>query len=455
MSSVVFYFQVHQPYRLNRYSYFDIGWNHDYFDESLDREVVQKVSEKCYIPTNRTLLRMIQRFNGAFKIAFSLTGISIEQMEKYAPHALDSFVELANTGCVEFLGETYYHSLASLYDRDEFMEQVESHKRLMQNLFHQTPTVFRNTELIYNNEIGRLLGDLGYKAIIAEGVDDVLGWRTPNHVFTVPGRDTRLLLKNYSLSDDIAFRFSNTAWAQYPLTPDKFAACIHRLNGQADVLNLFMDYETFGEHQWAETGIFDFLEALPSAVMSGGWDFCTPSEAVQRYQPVSDIDFYRLTSWADLERDVSAWRGNRIQSAALGRIYSYSRGLLNAGNKEALHIWRKLQTSDHFYYMCTKMFEDGDVHAYFSPFESPYDAFIYFMNILRDFEITYLDKRLMALPPTMVVREVSMGANPGTVENPFAGFAASENGNGNGNGMPKPMDMSAGAANGNGTKALN
>ncbi len=438
MSSVILYFQVHQPYRLRRYSYFEISRKHNYFNEELNAFVLRKVAAKCYIPANRVLLRLIRRYEGAFRVAFSLTGIAVEQMERYAPEALDSFVELAQTGCVEFLGETYYHSLAALYNRQEFVEQVRQHSDLMQNLFHCRPRVFRNTELIYNDEIGNLAAELGYRGIIAEGVDDVLQWRSPNHIYNVPGRDVKVLMKNYALSDDIAFRFSNQAWHSYPLTGPKFASWVHNLSGQADVLNLFMDYETFGEHQWEATGIFEFLEHMPAEVMAGnGWDFCTPSEALDRYNSFSEISFPRLTSWADLERDLSAWRGNRIQAAALARIYSYSRCLLEAGDKEALHLWRLLQTSDHFYYMCTKMFEDGDVHAYFSPYESPYDAFIYYMNILRDFELHYLDRRLVEDRPTLTLHEMNGSPRPYQLENPFEGVQFVENGNG-GNGGASP-----------------
>ena len=429
MSSVVLYFQVHQPYRLRRYSYFEISRKHDYFNEELNAFVLRKVAAKCYIPANRVLLRLIRRYDGAFRVAFSLTGLAVEQMERYAPEALDSFVELAQTGCVEFLGETYYHSLASLYDRREFTDQVSRHSELMRNLFGCTPRVFRNTELIYSDEIGNLVADMGYKAVIAEGADDVLEWRSPNHVYSVPGRNLRLLMKNYSLSDDIAFRFSNQAWHSYPLTAPKFASWVHRLTDQAEVLNLFMDYETFGEHQWEATRIFEFLEHLPEEVMaSDSWDFSTPSEVADRYPVFSDISFPRLTSWADLERDLSAWRGNRIQAAALARIYSYSRSLLEAGDREALHIWRLLQTSDHFYYMCTKMFEDGDVHAYFSPYESPYDAFIYYMNILRDFELHYLDRRLVTQAPTVMTQEVDgdLTLRPEDLENFEEGPAPEE-----------------------------
>lgn len=444
MSSVVLYFQVHQPYRLRRYSYFEIGKRHDYFNDELNAFVLRKVATKCYLPANRVLLRLINKFQGAFRIAFSITGLAIEQMEEYAPEALDSFVELARTGCVEFLGETYYHSLSSLYDRTEFIEQVQQHGRLMESLFHAKPSVFRNTELIYNNEIGNQVGALGYKAVISEGVDEILGGRSPNHLYTVPGRDTRVLLKNYALSDDIAFRFSNQAWHSYPLTAPKFASWVHRLSGEAEVMNLFMDYETFGEHQWEATGIFEFLEHMPEEIMKGGWDFCTPSEAVDRYQPYSEIDFPRLTSWADLERDITAWRGNRIQAAALSRIYAYGRSMLEAGDKEALHVWRMLQTSDNFYYMCTKMFEDGDVHAYFSPYESPYDAFIYFMNILRDFEIHYLDRRLIEASPIMGLHELSDTEEELSVlEDAFAGIPAPEDQDGNGSKeavVPAPQD---------------
>lgn len=390
MPSVCFYFQVHQPFRLRRYSYFHSSQQYDYFDEEKNKQILQKVAHKCYLPTNRLMLKLIDRFQGRFKISYAVTGVAIEQMERYCPEALQTFIDLSKTGCVEFVGETYYHSLAALYDPEDFKEQVKKHGRLMRGLFGQSPAVFRNTELIYSDEIGRMVADLGYKAMIAEGVDDVLGWRSPNFLYTVPGTDMRLLLKNYRLSDDIAFRFSNRGWESYPLTADKFANWVHRISGSGDMVNLFMDYETFGEHQWESTGIFDFLEHMPEAILRhGDWSFLTPSEVVGRYPSVADLSFHRVTSWADIDRDLTAWRGNRMQHSALDQIYELGQLVRERDDPAVYDCWRKLLTSDHFYYMCTKWFADGDVHAYFSPYESPYEAFINFMNVLRDFRDSF------------------------------------------------------------------
>lgn len=393
MPSICFYFQVHQPYRLKNCTYVNKGKIHDYFDEEKNRQIMQKVAAKSYIPTNKLILKLIRKHGGAFRVAYSITGVAIEQMQRYAPEALDSFRELVDTGCVELIGETYYHSLASIYDRDEFKAQVKLHSDLMKQMFGQTPTIFRNTELIYNDDIGRLAGEMGFKAIIAEGCDDVLDWRSPNFVYKVPGSDTRLLLKNYSLSDDIAFRFSNRGWSDFPLTADKFANWVHRISGCGETVNLFMDYETFGEHQWESTGIFNFLEHMPDAIFSHPhWSFMTPSETIERYRPMADLPFHRLTSWADVGRDITAWRGNRMQHSALEQAFAIGKEMRLAGDTYALDIWRKLLTSDHFYYMCTKWFADGDVHAYFSPYESPYDAFINYMNAFGDFRRYYPEK---------------------------------------------------------------
>lgn len=391
MPSVVFYFQVHQPYRLAGRSYFSSG-HQQYFDEDKNRGIMEKVAGKCYLPTNRLMLELIGRWEGRFKIAYSISGVAIEQMKQYSPETLDSFVKLAESGCVEFIAETYYHSLSAIYNEAEFREQVELQKALVRDLFGQTPSVFRNTELIYNDHIGWLAADMGFKAVIAEGADDILGWRSPNYIYNVNGssdygKPIRLLLKNYRLSDDIAFRFSNRGWAEFPLTADKFARWTHAISGGGEVLNLFMDYETFGEHQWESTGIFQFLDYLPEAIMKHpDWGFCTPSEAIEKYEPFGEIKFERLTSWADVDRDLTAWQGNRMQISALQKIYEIGSRVLASGDRELIAAWRKLQTSDHFYYMCTKWFADGDVHAYFSPYESPYDAFINFMNVFKDFQ---------------------------------------------------------------------
>lgn len=385
MPSVCFYFQVHQPFRVRRYSFFDSLGSGSYFDDKKNAEVIRKVAEKCYLPTNKKILELIQRFEGRFKVAYSITGVALEQMKLFAPEVLESFQALAKTGCVELLGETYFHSLAAVYDKDEFAEQVRLHSALMLSEFGLKPRIFRNTELIYSDYVGQLASELGFDAVIAEGADDILGWRSPNFVYQVPGQTTRLLLKNYRLSDDIAFRFSNKGWADYPLTSDKFASWVHNVSGNGTNVNLFMDYETFGEHQWESTGIFEFLDHLPAKILSHpDWDFKTPSEVIDSNQAVADIPFGRLTSWADVERDLTAWQGNSMQQSALKEAYQLGESIKASANVDLIHEWRKLLTSDHFYYMCTKWFADGDVHAYFSPYESPYEAFINYRNVLRN-----------------------------------------------------------------------
>lgn len=391
MPSVSFYFEVHQPYRVRNYDVFQIGRDHNYFDEKLNREIMQKVARKCYLPANEVMLRLIERFDGRFKVAYSLTGVVLEQMQLYAPEALESFQKLVATGCVELLAETYHHSLCVLYDTAEFRDQVALHGRMIKQLFGVTPTVFRNTELIYDDRIGREVGKLGYRGMLVEGADDVLGWRSPNFVYESAQGGLSLLVKNYRLSDDIAFRFSNRGWIDYPLTADKFARWVHSVSGNGDTVNLFMDYETFGEHQWEDTGIFEFLEHLPEAVLENPeWSFKTPSETLATYAPVAPVSFPRTVSWADIERDLTAWRGNDMQTRALERIFVLGERIKRRNNPTLLALWRKLTTSDHFYYMCTKWFSDGDVHAYFSPYESPYEAFISYMNALTDLENSML-----------------------------------------------------------------
>jgi alpha-amylase len=400
LPSVCFYFEVHQPFRLRRVSQFELARHHHYFDDDKNRAIIEKVADKCYLPTNQALLDLVNHYSGAFRIAFSLTGTVIEQMQLYAPRVLESFQQLAATGAVEFIDETYYHSLAALYDPEEFRAQVLQHRALMKELFDIEPTIFRNTELIYDDGIGRMVHDLGYRAVIAEGCDDILDWRSPNFLYQVAGCDTRLLLKNYRLSDDIAFRFSNRGWKEFPLTADKFARWVHAISGNGEILNLFMDYETFGEHQWESTGIFNFLKHLPAAIFRHpDWNFLTPSQVVDTYKPVGELSFTRLTSWADVERDTTAWRGNKMQLTILRQVYEIGERLRREGTEEDLKTWRRLQTSDHFYYMCTKWFADGDVHAYFSPYESPYEAFVTYMNAWRDFLQTSIARNVPTVPP--------------------------------------------------------
>ncbi len=388
MVYVSFYFQVHQPNRLRKYSFFEIGRNHFYEDEDKNREILQKVAAKCYLPTNRLMLKLIDRHKGKFRISYSLSGTVIDQFRKFSPETLDTFKQLADTGCVEFLSETYNHSLAFLYSREEFKRQVARHREAIEREFGQTPTTFRNTELIYNNDVASTVESLGYRAILAEGADRVLDWRSPNYVYQ-PETCTRLklLLKNYHLSDDIAFRFSNRDWPEFPLTADKFSHWLHAINGTGEVINLFMDYETFGEHQWQETGIFDFLEVLPEKVIvHPDFAFATPGEVAASLSPVSKLDVPEFVSWADVERDLTAWKGNRLQDDALQALFGLEARVMDTGNSDLINAWRSLQTSDHFYYMCTKWFEDGDVHKYFNPYSSPYDAYINFQNVLSDFE---------------------------------------------------------------------
>jgi alpha-amylase len=398
MPSVCFYFQVHQPHRLRPYSFFEVGKSPFYLDSSKNAEIMRKVATKCYLPANQKILELIKRHQGRFKVSYSISGVAIEQMKQFSPETLDSFVELAKTGCVEFLAETYYHSLSSVYDPAEFRIQVAQQFKLIEELFGQTPRVFRNTELIYSDAIGKLVADLGFRAMLAEGADDILGWRSPHFVYDAIAPGLKLLLKSYRLSDDIAFRFSNQSWESYPLTADKFASWVHRVSGNGDTVNLFMDYETFGEHQWASTGIFEFLDYLPQAILNHpDWDFKTPSEVLDSYPSVSRLSVERLTSWADIQRDLSAWQGNQMQQSALHEIYSIGQEIRSLADPALLDIWRKLQTSDHFYYMCTKWFADGDVHAYFSPYDSPYDAFINFMNVLKDLRIRIAQSKIHRL----------------------------------------------------------
>ncbi len=382
MASVVFYFQVHQPFRLRRYTIFDSDAN--YFDDTCNEQICRKVAEKCYLPCNRLMLELIGQHEGRFRVSYSLTGIIVEQFQRWAPDVLETFVELADTGCVEFIAETYYHSLAFLYSREEFVRQTELHCELIEGLFGRRPRVFRNTELTYNNDVAKVVEEMGFDAILTEGADHILGYRSPNFIYNPPNCPSlQMLLKNYRLSDDIAFRFGNRSWEAWPLTAEKFAQWIDQINGNGYVCNLFMDYETFGEHQWDDTGIFAFLRALPEKVcQTGKNDFLTVSQAVDRYPTVGEVDVPHMISWADTERDLSAWLGNSMQANALHDLYAMRDAVLGSDDERLIADWRRLQTSDHFYYMCTKWFADGDVHKYFNPYESPYDAYINYMNIL-------------------------------------------------------------------------
>ncbi len=394
MKTVCLYFQVHQPWRLKVYRFFNIGKDHNYLDDFTNRAIMQKVARQCYLPMNALLLKLIKENKGAFKCSFSITGSAIEQFRAYAPEVLDSFRALADTGCVEFLAETYSHSLSALSSKEDFVEQVKLHTKTIKEEFGKKPVAFRNTELIYSDQIGEMVSELGFKTILAEGAKHVLGWKSPDFIYTnaIDNR-LRVLLRNYKLSDDIAFRFSNQGWDQYPLTADKFAQWVEEENGE--VINLFMDYETFGEHQKATTGIFDFMRALPKAILKKGVEFSTVSEAAKSSQPVGVLHCPHVMSWTDEERDITAWLGNELQNEAFSKLYALKDKVKSLKNADFDYVWNFMQTSDHFYYMATKWLSDGDVHSYFNPYGSSYEAFINYMNVLSDFEIE-VDKALAA-----------------------------------------------------------
>jgi alpha-amylase len=395
MASVVLYFELHQPFRIRRYSVFDS--DPFYFDNAANEKILHKVADKCYRPATLKLLDLVKRHDKRFRVSFSISGTALQQLEAWAPDVLDTFRQLVDTGACELLAETSHHSLSFIFSRQEFDDQVSAHRATIARLFHgYQPKSFRNTELIFNNELaGHMAWHGGYRAVLCEGVDRLLNFRSPNYSYvppagaTPPGHEpVRLLLKNFRLSDDIAFRFSNQSWEEWPLSAEKFARWVNQINGDGYLCNLFMDYETFGEHQWSSTGIFEFLDKLPEAVFDvnpGANDFLTVTEAADKYRPVGDYGTEKFISWADSERDLSAWLGNPLQDSAVEQLYQLEGAVKErhaAGDPYILEDWRKLSTSDHLYYMCTKYWSDGDVHKYFSPYDSPYDAYINFMNVL-------------------------------------------------------------------------
>lgn len=394
-SAICFYFQVHQPDRLRQYRFFDIGNDSNYYDEFANRTILNRVAQRCYIPMNNLLLDIIGRCGKQFKFAFSISGAVIEQFEKYAPEVLESFKRLADTGCVEFLAETYSHSLSSLVDITEFQRQVKLHAALIHKHFGVKPKAFRNTELIYSDQIGAAVAKMGYTCMLTEGARHILGWKSPNFVYTnAINPKLKLLLRNFTLSDDIAFRFSDRSWNNWPVDVDKYITWLSDSLKEGQVVNLFMDYETFGEHQRVSTGIFEFFKALPEAVLARtDLQFCTPSEVARKYEPVAALDVPFPISWADEERDTTAWLGNELQNEAFNKLYALSDRVLAAEDESITRDWLKLQESDHFYYMCTKFFSDGMVHNYFNPYDTPYEAFINYMNVLSDFALR-VEKRL-------------------------------------------------------------
>lgn len=387
MSAIVLYLHVHQPYRIRPYSIFSAGYDHDYFSDThvdphaTNRSILRKVADKSYLPTNSLLLKLLKQ-HPDFRLSISITGVFIEQCREWAPDVLESFKQLIATGRVEVVAETYHHSLAYFYSTSEFESQVDAHSRLIYEEFGVKPTAFRNTELAYHDEIGQWAARKGYKAVIAEGWDAVLGWKSANYVYQPPNASIALLLKNYRLSDDIAFRFSNKQWKEWPLSVNTYLSWLPKDDSQ--VVNLFMDYETFGEHQWIDTGIFEFFEEFVGSICKHeNYDFSTITDAAS-LEIKDTVSMPYTVTWADTERDLSAWLGNAMQQEALRYLYELEHIVLDSHDDDLLRDWRRLQTSDHVYYMSTKFSHDGNVHAYFSPYDSPYDAFMYFMNAVRD-----------------------------------------------------------------------
>ncbi len=395
MKAICFNFQVHQPFRYRRYRFFDIGNDHYYYDDYSNETVLRKLAERSYLPANKLMLELINKYKGKFKVSFSITGTALEQFEMYAPEVLDSFIELARTGQVEFLSETYSHSLVSLKNQEVFKDQVRRHGELIEKYFGQKPSVFRNTEMIYSDEIGALVAEMGYKGMLTEGPKHILGWKSPNFVYcNAINPRLKVLMRNFKLSDDLAFRFSSEGWSEYPLTAKKFVDWMGA-DEKDEIINLFLDYESFGIRQKEESGIFDFLEELPKVVgRKSDLKFATPSEVIDEYQPISVVSVPYSISWADEERDLTAWLGNEMQQEAFNKLYELQDRVHQVTDEALLKDWSYLQASNHFYYMSTKFFSDGAVASYSNPYESPYEAFINYMNVLSDFKL-----RLNALVP--------------------------------------------------------
>jgi alpha-amylase len=388
MNTICLYFQIHQPFRFRRYRFFDIGTNHYYYDDYTNESTLIQTATRSYLPANKIILDLIKEYGSRFKVAFSISGSAIDQFKLYAPEVLESFKQLAQTGCVEFLSETYSHSLVSMYSRQEFENQVKAHEKLILETFGKKPVVFRNTELIYSDQIGAWVADMGYKAMITEGAKHILGWKNPDYLYcNALNPRLKLLLRNYRLSDDISLRFSDQSWSEYPLTSEKYVSWIKSTDSREDVVNIFMDYATLGENQRKETGVFEFFQHFVKQSIESNLNFSTPSEVADKFQPVSALNVPYPISWADEERDLTAWLGNELQNEAFKKLYDLV-PLVNATNDNQILVdWKFIQNSDHLYYMCTKFFSDGQIHKYTNPYASPYDAFINFMNVLSDFRL--------------------------------------------------------------------
>ncbi len=404
MRAICLNFQVHQPFRFRRYRFFDIGNDHYYYDDYSNETIMRKMADHAYLPTNRILLDLIKKYKDTFKVSFTISGIALEQMELYAPEVLDSFIELAETGQVEFLAETYAHSLVALKSKELFKSQVQKHVQAMRNYFGQEPKVFCNTEKIYSDEIGEVVSEMGFKAVLTEGAKHILGWKSPNYVYcSAANPRLKLLMRNFQLSDDLSFRFSNQAWSEYPLTPGKFVQWMDA-NPKDEVVNLFMDYEVFGGYQPESSGIFKFLEELPAAVANNSnFKFATPGEVAEFFQPIAVVGVSHPISWSNEERDLSLWLGNELQQEAFNKVFRLEQRMKNVTDRELVKDWEYLQVCNHFYYMNTKFFSGGGEQRTYNPFESPYEAFINYMNVLSDFEL-----RLNSfVPESKVGREIA------------------------------------------------
>ena len=398
MKTICLYFQIHQPFRLKRYRFFDIGRDHYYYDDFANEDIIRRIADLTILKSNAILKDLIKEYNGKFKVAFSISGIALEQLEIHVPEAIDGFKELVKTGCVEFLAETYAHSLASLMDPEEFKQQVKTHSDKIELLFGQRPKVFRNTELMYSDEISELVYQMGYRGMLTEGAKHILGWKSPNYLYTSiikPG--LKVLLRNAKFSDDLTFRFSNYAWIEYPLVADKFVNWITSLPDSEQLINLFLNYETLGTLQTADTGIFEFFKAIPRFAIAKNIGFSTPSEIINKLKPIGSISVPYPCSWAGEEKDLSGWKGNILQQEALDKLYNMGERVRLCNDRRLRQDWLYLQTSDHFHYMSTKLFPGPSVY---SPYENAYDAFNNYMNVLSDFK-----ERLKAQFPSDIENE--------------------------------------------------
>lgn len=396
MKSICLFFQVHNPIRLKIYRFFDIGNDHYYYDDFTNEYTIRDLAEKCYLPTNEMLLELFNVLEGKLKVSFSISGIVLEQLELYAPEVIDSFQKLAKTGCVEFVSETFSHTLASLVDPEVFKVQVKMHKQKIIGLFRQKPVAFINTEMIYSDQIGEHIANLGFNTVLTEGPKHILGWKSPNYLY-VNALNPRLkvLMRNFKLSDDISFRFSDAGWAEFPLTAEKFLDWISGTSPNEEVFNLFMNYETFGKRQTTESGVFEFFKSLSQQVVAcSTLKFSTPSEIAEELQPVSAVSVPKAISWADEERDITPWIGNAMQKEAFKKLYALSRKIERCNYNDLLNDWNYLQSSDHFLFMSTKFNLQSNSLKLNNPYDSPYEAFMNYMNILSDFKI-----RLDALVP--------------------------------------------------------